>query len=431
MNSSIIPSNTKFNRKTYFEELFNSYILPWNCHDKLAKRQNYLYTHRYKAVLGFDFSYTMRGAQFPEFENTGVAGIGFFSSFGETSWIILESTDPRVDIRGGAKRVLPWQLTPNGHFFHYYNGIYYNRPNSLADQTNNLALHYTENIFRNIVNFDRGVQSYLEQTYWQHRAPGHWDSIRLSPGVPAVLSIKPCARADSFIEFFSERGHWTTKLNFFSSSSYSFFRPFSGVFGSQYLRSKLLLRHLRRKAKSYKKTARLLKKLIKKKKWVGLSRTQAANAINVLFELPGPLPSRETRPHTLFNPFLKSRLYFNNLYRRMNFFKLRQVSSDERRAPRRKRSKIEKKIRPSAAIRSILKKQSNFYHSPRFNASLYTYLPLKGASLFLSWRYARKKRRNRRVWYCRTWPQYRDPSATRLAIRYHKSYKKRKFIFAF
>jgi hypothetical protein len=50
-----------------------------------AKKQNYYYTHRYKAIFGFDFSYSMKGAQFPEFENAGFSGVGYFSSFGETS----------------------------------------------------------------------------------------------------------------------------------------------------------------------------------------------------------------------------------------------------------------------------------------------------------------------------------------------------------
>jgi len=422
-----------FLRKTYNETLFNSFILPWNCHDLAANKQNYFYTHRYKAILGFDFSYVMRGAQFPEFEDTGFAGIGFFSSFGETSWIILETTDGRLDIRGAAKRHLPVKIADGGLFCHFYNGIYYNIYNSVGDQINNLAPHYSVNIFSSIVNFDRGVQSYLEQTYWQHTTPGHWRNAGASLHLPGILSVKPCARSDSFLEFFSKPRHWITKLNYLSLKDSNNAKPFSNMYRvNRFSRAR---RILFADSCFNDLMSRLAWKMraIEKLKILKGSKKKRFHAINnACYMLRTPdLKNRSLVMRRLRSYWLKSlgnyRLYAS--LRAARIFQRRNYFMSIKRGWKKNKKRLPKKLRPNYLIRSKLTNMKKHAYTNKFNVGLRALLSLKKGVLFRSWRFNKKKRRNRRLWYLDCRQQYRNPLAAKRAVRYKKAYKKRKYIF--
>jgi hypothetical protein len=372
----------------------------------------------------------MKGAQFPEFENAGFSGVGYFSSFGETSWAILDWTDARIDIRGATRRALPFHYTPSGCFYHYYNGIYYNIFNSIADQVDNRFPHYLHNVFNSMVNSDRGELSYLERTYWQHTTPGHWDNVSRGPLITSVLAVKPCTRSDWFIDFFKIRSHWIPKLNFLSTAN----ADYSSTFPTLYSRNARRYDHFYFLTKTLynQKTsfARSLKALKKKKR---VRRDLAFLAVLNLF-IDSIYLSRFNYSYSSVGRcknILEKRLPNSLLFFRLYFYLRHLARLADHYNFLSSRRRLHKRLRPDFLRKKKISTMSKFFFSPQRTSSLYNLLCFKKAQSLFSWRYDKKMRRNNRLWFMESGSYFRSPISSIKVIRYKKTYKNRKFIFAF
>lgn len=419
----------KFIKKTYFEDLHSSYILPWNCNDLSAKKQNYYYTHRYKAVFGFEFCYNMRGAKFPEFENEGLAGVGFFSSYGDTSWLVYEAVDARVNFGQSIRYALPYAYRENGISCYHYNGIYYNRYNSIADQVNNLSPHFVDNAFDSIVNYDRGEQSYIEQTYWQHLTPAHWSNLFMSRKIPRALAIKPCARTDTFLDHFGKRTrHWTTIVNFFSNAAALSTSDNLSIYKSIASRAKRFLFSYRYLNKYRTRCARLYKGFKKAKIFKGDYAKSLGFAIGAYFSTR--TPKKKNRQYLLkkLRTRIPNSLRAFKLFNALKALQTRRV----RKSCLKRRNWLFHKFRIDKLVKSKILRSDQFLYTPRSDYSKLSDLCFKKSLMYRSPRYSKKRRFNTRLWYLdHGGSYYRNPVAARRAIRYKKGYKKRKFIFVF
>lgn len=150
----------------------------------------------------------------PYLDDRADSGVGFFNFFGETGWFVHNGSDARAGNMFLDVNKFNKIKTSNGLLYRIHAGFFYNGFSSFQDQLNNLRPHYSTYTFLGLVNDDRGLGSYLEQTYCRDMKSASWDALRFSPLAPRVLPMRPCKRTHSMLEFFGTTPNQSSFLKF-------------------------------------------------------------------------------------------------------------------------------------------------------------------------------------------------------------------------